>query len=43
MKNMSWPAIWVTVIIVLGAGYFVGQELHLDHETAAVSAVSTQR
>jgi hypothetical protein len=43
MKNMSWPAIWVTVIVVLVAGYFAGQMLHLDHKNAAVPAVSTQR
>lgn len=42
MKNMSWPAIWVTVIIVLVAGYFVGQTLHLDHKAPTAAAVSTQ-
>ncbi|HEX3778158.1 MAG TPA: hypothetical protein VHX38_00690 [Pseudonocardiaceae bacterium] len=42
--KMSWPTIWVIVIVLLIGGYFVGQGLHLDQKTAAAGtvAVSTQ-
>lgn len=45
MKNMSWPTLWITVIVVLIAGYFIGQGLHLDHKTSATGsvAVATQQ
>lgn len=40
-KGMSWPALWLVVIVVVVAGYFVGQGLNLDHPTQA-AAVATQ-
>jgi len=41
-KGMSWPVMWLVVIVILVVGYGVGQMLHLDHKTAPAAAVSTQ-
>jgi hypothetical protein len=42
-KGMSWPLTWLIIIVVLVAGYGVGQMLHLDHKTpTTTAAVSTQ-
>lgn len=37
MKNMSWPVIWLIVIILLPIGYFIGQA-RLHHEAPGTNA-----
>lgn len=45
-KGLSWPVMWLIIVVLLVVGYGVGQALHLDHHTtssapAAVSTVAT--
>ena len=42
MNNMSWPTMWLIIAVLLVAGFFVGQALHLDHKSAATASVSAQ-
>lgn len=42
MRNMSWPVMWLIIIVVLVAGYFAGQMLGLDHKAPTSASVSAQ-
>lgn len=39
-KSMPWPMMWLIIIVLLVAGYFVGQWLHLDHKAPTSASTS---